>query len=150
MFGIDPSGPMSRMASRRIREWVKTSSHYYSGKSPNLSRAYAQHLPFRKRIFDTVISTFPSEYIFDPLTIQEIRRILRPGGRWVIVISAWPTGKNFVSRMLAWVFRITGLMNIQSNLIQAQIRDRFPGATSFHEVPVGDSIVFVIVNKELA
>src|SRR6202011_2978379 len=44
--------------------------------------------------FDAVVSTFPSEYIYDPLTIAEVERVLRPGGRLVIVEGAnlLPTG----------------------------------------------------------
>ena len=38
--------------------------------------------------FDTVISTFPSEYIYDPDTIAEVVRVLRPGGRFIVVEGA--------------------------------------------------------------
>jgi len=45
----------------------------------------AQQLPFSDNMFDTIISTFPNEYIFDPATIAEVKRVLRPGGRIIIV-----------------------------------------------------------------
>ncbi len=48
----------------------------------------AQHLPFSNTSFDTVVSTFPSEYIYDPDTIAEIERVLRPGGRLIVVEGA--------------------------------------------------------------
>lgn len=48
----------------------------------------AQHLPFSDASFDTVVSTFPSEYIYDPDTIAEITRVLRPGGRLIVVEGA--------------------------------------------------------------
>ncbi len=48
----------------------------------------AQHLPFSDRSFDTVVSTFPTEYIYDPDTLAEIERILRPGGRVIIIEGA--------------------------------------------------------------
>jgi hypothetical protein len=35
-----------------------------------------------------VVSTFPSDYIFDPQTIREIARVLCPGGRLVVVPAA--------------------------------------------------------------
>jgi SAM-dependent methyltransferase len=47
-----------------------------------------QHLPFSNASFDTIISTFPSEYIYDPATIAEVERVLRPGGRLVVVEGA--------------------------------------------------------------
>src|SRR5260370_29778094 len=48
----------------------------------------AQHLPFSDASFDTVVSTFPSEYIYDRNTIAEVERVLRPGGRLLVVEGA--------------------------------------------------------------
>lgn len=48
----------------------------------------AQSLPFSGATFDTVVSTFPSEYIYDTDTISEIARILRPGGRLIVIEGA--------------------------------------------------------------
>jgi SAM-dependent methyltransferase len=48
----------------------------------------AQHLPFSDMSFDTVISTFPSEYIYDPDTISEVERVLRHGGRLIVIEGA--------------------------------------------------------------
>lgn len=48
----------------------------------------AQQLPFAAGSFDTVVSTFPSEYIYDPATIAEIERVLRPGGRLIVIEGA--------------------------------------------------------------
>ncbi len=48
----------------------------------------AQHVPFSDASFDTIISTFPSEYIYDPDTIAEVARVLRPGGRLIVVEGA--------------------------------------------------------------
>src|SRR5258708_30263405 len=48
----------------------------------------AQHLPFSDASFDTVVSTFPSEYIYDPDTVAEVERVLRPGGRLIVVEGA--------------------------------------------------------------
>jgi ubiquinone/menaquinone biosynthesis C-methylase UbiE len=48
----------------------------------------AQHLPFSDASFDTVVSTIPSEYIYDPDTIAEVERVLRAGGRLIVVEGA--------------------------------------------------------------
>jgi ubiquinone/menaquinone biosynthesis C-methylase UbiE len=48
----------------------------------------AQGLPFSDGTFDTVVATFPSEYIYDPDTIAEVARVLRFGGRLVVVEGA--------------------------------------------------------------
>ena len=53
----------------------------------------AQRLPFPPGCFDTVIATFPSQYIYDPGTLSEVLRVLHnpknesgiPGGRFVVV-----------------------------------------------------------------
>jgi ubiquinone/menaquinone biosynthesis C-methylase UbiE len=45
----------------------------------------AQQLPFPDNMFDTVVSTFPSDYIYDPNTLTEASRVLRPGGRIIII-----------------------------------------------------------------
>ena len=50
--------------------------------------ASAQRLPFPAASFDTVVSTFPTDYIFDSATLHEVARVLRPGGRLIIVMGA--------------------------------------------------------------
>ncbi len=45
-------------------------------------------LPYPSASFDSVVSTFPTEYIYDPDALREIARVLRPGGRLVIVLGA--------------------------------------------------------------
>ena len=62
-----------------------------------------QALPFDDASFDSVVSTFPTEYIYDPATLREIARVLRPGGRLIIVIGAGllPVGPlNFLLTLL--------------------------------------------------
>lgn len=48
----------------------------------------SQEIPFPDCSFDNVISTFPNEYIYDSKTISEIKRVLRPKGRLIIVFKA--------------------------------------------------------------
>jgi SAM-dependent methyltransferase len=50
--------------------------------------ASVQALPFDRASFDSIISTFPTDYIADPAALREIARVLRPGGRLVIVLGA--------------------------------------------------------------
>lgn len=57
--------------------------------SPDLIlQGSAQSLPFAAGSFDSVVSTFPSEYIYDPATIAEVERVLRPGGRLIVIEGA--------------------------------------------------------------
>ena len=45
----------------------------------------AQHLPFADDSLDAIVSTFPAGFILDPRTHSEFARVLRPGGRVVVV-----------------------------------------------------------------
>jgi SAM-dependent methyltransferase len=57
--------------------------------SPSLIvQGRAQNLPFPSETFDSVVSTFPTEYIYDPATLAEIERVLRPGGRLIVIEGA--------------------------------------------------------------
>ena len=108
-FGLDESRQMARRASRLLRK---------KGCLPKLSRGLAQNLPFMKNSFNSMVATFPSEYIFDPHTLKEIRRVLTPGGKLVVIPTAWITGSRIQERLAAWLFQVTG----QAPAIEASLR----------------------------
>jgi ubiquinone/menaquinone biosynthesis C-methylase UbiE len=98
VVGLDESRQMSRMAFSRLSRMKLR---------PALSRGYAQELPFETACFQSVVATFPTEYIFDARSLAEIYRVLRPGGKLVVVPAAWIRGKNIPDRAAAWLFRVT-------------------------------------------
>ncbi len=57
------------------------------GETTWIIQGQSQCLPFPNSSFDTVVSTFPSEYICDPNTIFEVERVLRPGGRLIVIVT---------------------------------------------------------------
>lgn len=59
-----------------------------AGRDVQVTLARVQRLPFEDAHFDTVVSTFPTPYIYDPQAIREIARVLRPGGRLIVVEGA--------------------------------------------------------------
>ncbi len=114
--GLDASPFMVRKASRRLRE---------AGIRPRLVQGYAQSLPFRGVTFDTVVATFPSEYIVQPETLSEAGRVLRPGGRLAVVVGAWPGNGSLLERLTGWAFRVTGQTSGTPGEIPPEIVDRF-------------------------
>lgn len=78
------------------------------GYVPVLVNGYAQYLPFPNEHFHQVVATFPSDFIFQPETLTELRRILVPGGHLLVLPVAWITGYSFFERLAAWLFRVTG------------------------------------------
>ena len=58
------------------------------GESTTVIQGSAQGLPFSDASFDSVVSTFPSEFIYDTDTIAEVVRVLRPGGRLIVIEGA--------------------------------------------------------------
>lgn len=97
--GYDLSPAMGRIAHRKMSRL---------GVSVPLVLGAAQRLPFRTGTFNSVVSTFPAEFILHPSTLQEIRRVLTSDGILVVVPVALSTGKNVLARLMAWLFAITG------------------------------------------
>jgi ubiquinone/menaquinone biosynthesis C-methylase UbiE len=123
---MDESASMSRLARRRLisangRDASPPSSPQSGYAHTNLARGLAQRLPFRDGAFETVIATFPAEYITDPRTLSEVKRCLSDGGRFVVLPVALP--KN---RLLSWLFRVTGQAPGDAlQVIQQKLREPF-------------------------
>ncbi len=75
--GVDLSRAMGRIASGKL---------WRAGHAPNLVRAFAGALPFPEGTFDGLICTFPSEFLAQPDTLIEFRRVLSPEGSFAIVL----------------------------------------------------------------
>lgn len=157
---LDESATMSRLARRQViaaqaSRQPSALSHsqprsQHSGYAQiNLTRGLAQALPFRDGAFETVIATFPAEYIADPRTLSEVRRCLSDGGRFVVLPAALP--KN---RLLAWLFRVTGqapsdaVQVIQKKLQEPLIQAAFETKMHVVEKPSGTLIIIVAEKKE--
>jgi ubiquinone/menaquinone biosynthesis C-methylase UbiE len=97
--GIDLSPHMGRRARRRLRG---------AGLAVPLVRARAQALPFHDGYFDSVVATFPTEFILEPATLREAARVLGPEGRLIVVAWARLSGRDPLSRFIGWLYRVTG------------------------------------------
>ena len=96
VVGLDLSPYMGRQARKRTQRTIP------------LVHGGVQDLPFETAVFDTVLSTFPTDYIVDPATLAEVYRVLRENGRFVIVPEGHLTGDGAVNRFIEWLFAITG------------------------------------------
>lgn len=149
---MDESAPMARLAKCNLAKRNYASSNnshpdslYRSGYAQsNLTRGLAQHLPFRDESFDTVIATFPAEYITDPHTLSEVKRCLSDGGRFVVLPVAMPE-----NRFLSWLFKVTNqapsdaIQVIQQKLEEPFIKSEFDVETHALDVKSGTLIVIV-------
>ena len=113
ILGLDESPQMGRLARRRL---------LHSGYAQaNLVRGLGQGLPFPAETFDSLVATFPAEYIFEARTASEARRVLRNGGRLIVLPVAWP--KN---RILTWLYRVTNEAPSEAlNVVKAKIGQPF-------------------------
>ncbi len=80
-YAVEQSPQMVKAARETLRRRLLD-------KEVTIIQGSAQHLPFSNDSFDAVVSTFPSEYIYDPDTVDEVARVLRPGGRFIVVEGA--------------------------------------------------------------
>ncbi len=132
---LDESAQMGIIAKRRI------------GSSHKLTRGLAQALPFQNQIFDAIFATFPTEYIFDTQTLTQVKRVLRNGGRLILLPVALPRNK-----LLVWLYKITGespgdlTESIQTRLKAPFIKAGF--ITSLELVEVKSSALIIVVAKK--
>jgi ubiquinone/menaquinone biosynthesis C-methylase UbiE len=98
-IGLDLSPHMIRIARCKLRR---------RGIDLPLVRGRAEQLPFATASIDTVLSTFPASFILAPQTLEEIARVLEPGGHAAVVATAKLTSRSAWTRVLEWLYRITG------------------------------------------
>jgi len=97
-YGLELSPSMVRIASRKLQR---------RGLAVPLCRGRAQMLPFAHQTFDSIVATFPTEFIYDPASLDEMNRVLRPSGTLVIIPGAYfhnPLARFFIE----WLYLITG------------------------------------------
>ena len=134
--GVDLSPYMGRLARRRLSE--------ENGLAVPLVRARAQALPFRDGCFDSVVSTFPAEFILARATLQEAARVLGQDGRMVIAAIVILKGRDLLSRFVRWLYQITG----QGEFLPRESEERMARAGFAPRVvweTVGQSQVMLVV-----
>jgi len=138
-FGLDESPQMSALTLRNLRA---------NRIHPLIIRGLSQCLPFAQSSLDCVISTFPSEYITDARTLAELRRVIRPGGRLIVVPMAWITGSSLSDQMARWLYNLTGQTTTQTDSLEMRLRQLFNKAgfrSEISKTEIRHSTVLVVV-----
>ncbi len=138
--GLDESAQMGRLTHRRLGR----AGH----AQPNLARGLGQSLPFHADAFDSIVATFPADYIFEAQTASEARRVLRNGGRLIVLPVAWP--KN---RFLTWLYRVTHEAPSEAlNVVKAKIGQPFVRAgfkVKVEVLEVKSSMLLIVLARKL-
>ena len=99
--GIDISPFMARITARELRQ----------NRLPvRAMQATAQSLPFPDNYFSNVVATFPTNYIFEPETLVEIKRVLRrdarSSARLIVVMQGQLIGPGPIRTFIEWLYRL--------------------------------------------
>lgn len=97
--GLDLSPAMLRLAQQKLRR---------EGLEVPLCRGQASSLPFAAEAFDAVVVTFPTGFVYDEDWMSQAARVLKTGGKLIVVVMASFSRTGSLSRCLEWLFRITG------------------------------------------
>jgi ubiquinone/menaquinone biosynthesis C-methylase UbiE len=155
--GIDESAQMGRLAKRNLTRRTTSIRLSQQASFPsrsrldytqiNLARGVAQHLPFRNKSFDSVIATFPTEYITAAGTLAEVKSCLSNGGLFIVLPVAWP--KN---RILDWLFKITSQApNEALEMVKSKLREPFADAgfeTEVRTLDVQSGILLIVLARK--
>jgi ubiquinone/menaquinone biosynthesis C-methylase UbiE len=92
----------------------------------HLQRADAHHLPYQAESFDTVINTMAFNGYTDSLrALHEMARVLRPGGRLLIVDVNPPTDSNPVGKAFARKWETCGRSEFDMGVLFEQVGFRY-------------------------
>jgi len=148
--GIDESAQMGRLAKRNLAHYfVQKTNHNSTNQhraytQVSLTRGVAQQLPFSNESFDTVVATFPTEYITDPHTLAEVKRCLRSGGRLIVLPAALPNNP-----FLDWLFKVTHQSPTEAvDVITAKLKEPFAEAgfkTEIETLDVKSGVLFIVL-----
>jgi ubiquinone/menaquinone biosynthesis C-methylase UbiE len=140
--GIDESAQMGRLAKRNLTRFSNSrpnpisrlTDQHLAYTQINLTRGIAQQLPFPRESFDTIVATFPTEYITDPHTLTEVKRCLSNGGRLIVLPVALPRNP-----FLDWLFKVTHQSPTEGiEVVKAKFKEPFMDSGFETEVKVLD------------
>ena len=99
--GLDLSPAMGRLAQARLKRLG------LDGDVP-LIRCRIPDIALQSAAFDSILSQFPTSFIFETETLLTLHRLLKPGGVLVILPEGHLTSRGLVSHFIHWLFYMTG------------------------------------------
>jgi ubiquinone/menaquinone biosynthesis C-methylase UbiE len=99
VYGLDLSPYMTAITHRKLQK---------AGVTAPISCGAVQSLPFTDGVFDSVLITFTPGVIREEIALQELARVLRSGGRLVVVDRAVLQRPIFLARFIESLYAITG------------------------------------------
>lgn len=98
--GIDLNARMVAVAKRNLEK---------SGVCADLKQGNVEQLPYDDEHFDTVMSTMAlSGYPDVTRAMSEIRRVLKPGGRLILIDVNYPANRNWLGMRMTSIWRYLG------------------------------------------
>lgn len=116
---IDESRQMLRIAKKKLGK-------EFPDCNLRLIRARAESIPTPAGFFDSVVATFPSEYITRVETITECRRVLKPQGRLIILLGVSIQGGGVYNFFLRVLYSITGQGTPARSILQKAVDEMKP------------------------
>jgi ubiquinone/menaquinone biosynthesis C-methylase UbiE len=141
VVGTDRSESMLRPALSRAQK---------HGQAIHLVHADATRLPFADCSFETVLSTFPASFIASNDALNDIARVLKPGGRFLVVVSARFTRfqwrRPFIHPILRIAYGSASSMNRWPESMLSH--PDMPGEWQDLRTPEGEAFVWVAIRNE--
>ncbi len=137
-IGIDLSPDMIHIARRNIRR---------AGVRVPQVQCRVQALPFRSGEFDSVVATFPTDYIGELATLREVQRVTNERGRLIVVFGAQLVGREPSKLLIEWLYRLTGQRDAKID-DEASIFERVGMPARIETETVGASTVTLVVAEK--
>lgn len=135
IHGVDLNERMVEVARNNMRR---------AGVTAELRKANVEALPYPDGYFDTVVNTMAfSGYPNGKRAMAELHRVLRPGGRIVLIDVSYPRDRNWIGGALISIWKRSGdVLRDMPDLFESFGFD-------VHEQPIGgfDSIHLYIATK---
>ncbi|SVE31968.1 uncharacterized protein METZ01_LOCUS484822, partial [marine metagenome] len=108
--GVDINGRMMAVAKRNLEN---------NGTRAVLRQGNVEHLPYEDEYFDTVVNTMAfSGYPDGSGAMSEMRRVLKTGGRFILIDVNYPADHNWLGMRLTGFWQRLGdiIRNVSSLL----------------------------------